>query len=318
MSAEIFLLASQEHLYRDLSLLVKRHVFDGENVVIRQRLIADDFGARSSIGSDLNVALYFRLLRASMIATAEFTVLVEDTEGNWSYLGYEESRSSFMQLGRTSLPSLLPAVSVMNRMMMLPREIYGVLKADSFSWILRPLEIGGVKLVDFQNADALRESASQVGARLRTEVVALSRRHMLMRGSSEPGFEEISQLLDLDRDYLERHRSQIMESIVRLTPRVVSGPAKRGRTSRVALEIYNQTGGVLQRVRLQVRGPSDAMKAPVVTLLDFPADETVPQRVEFEISPRAAPYCPLQVRFEISETSEWYAPSSVPVVLDVV
>jgi hypothetical protein len=317
VSAQIFVLEGQEERYRELGLVVRREVFGGENVVIGHRAVGESYRGRRGGPGARAVDDYFRLLRAAMLSTADFTVLVEDGEGNWSY-GYEEGKEAFLQLSRKSLPALLPAVAVMGRMVMVPREVYGVLKADNFSWMLRPLEVGGVKLVDFGNADSVRAGAAEVGARLRAEIIALSRRHMLMTGSSEPEFEEIAKLLSLEREFLERHRSAVLESIVRLTPKVAGGPARLGKASRVTLEVFNHSGEPLRRVRVQVRGPGDAMKAPVVGVLDFPSDPAAPQRLPFEISPKASPYCPLQVLFEISETSEWYAPSSVPLLLDVV
>jgi len=66
-----------------------------------------------------------------------------------------------------------------------------------------------------------------------------------------------------------------------------------------------------------VRAPKDAMKTPVVKTLEFHASGARSQRIQFEISPKAAPYCPLEVLFEISETSQLYAPFSASLILDV-
>jgi hypothetical protein len=171
--------------------------------------------------------------------------------------------------------------------------------------------------VDFQDLDSVREGARQVGIHLRTEIAKLCRRHMLMNKSSSPNFDTLSELLKIDKKYFKKHEEEILASMVQLVPKIGSGPAQLGRPCRVIIEIRNESEKELEHVRVQVRAPKDAMKAPVVKILDFPASGAGAQRIQFEISPKAAPYCPLEVLFEISETSQLYAPFSAPLILDV-
>lgn len=319
MNAQVFCLRSQESLYRGISALVKRHVFEDESIDIEPKRIDDDFSEESGWQDRIHGKEYVRLLKASLISTDDFNILVEDDEGSYAYLGgYEGGHDAkLLRLLRQAMPSAFPAVAVMGRMVMVPKGIHEALTAESFSWMLKPLELGGVVLVDFDDREALREAAQQVGLRLKTEIARLCRRQMLRDKAASPSFDLLSELLRIDREYLERHRDEILASMVQLTPKIVSGPTQQDRRSRVTVEVRNESEKELTGVRMQVRAPKGAMTKPVVQVLDFPAGGARVQRMQFEICPKAAPYCPLEVLFEISETSQSYAPFSVPLILDV-
>lgn len=314
MNAQVFFLKKQMELYRQISPLLKRHIFDDESIEIDQLVIDDDYTDTEQCQN------YLTLLKAGMISTSDFNLMVEDAEGNWSYMGkgYQSSGGTkLLRLLRKSMPAVFPAVSVMDRMVMVPKGIHDELAAESFTWMLKPLEMGGVLLVDFQDMDSVREAARQVGMHLRTVIAKLCRRHMLMNRSSSPNFDTLCELLKIEQKYFKKHEEEILASMVQLVPKIVSGPTQLGRPSRVILDIRNESEKELEHVRVQVRAPCTAMKVPVVKTLDFPASTAGAQRIQFEISPKAAPYCPLEVLFEISETSQLYAPFSASLILDV-
>jgi hypothetical protein len=313
MNAQVFYLESQESLYRRISSLLKSHIFDDEGVDIDRRIISDDYTKEES-------QEYLRLLKASMISTHDFTLLVEDSEGNWSYMGYDTrpKGARVLRVLRKSIVSMFPAVAVMDRLVMAPKGIHDALTAENFTWMLKPLEMGGVLLVDFEEPNSVGDGARQVGIRLGIEIAKLCRRHMLMNRSLSPNFETLSKLLKIDKKYFEKHREEILESMVKLRPEIVSGPARVGKQSGVIVDIHNESKKDLEDVRVQVRAPKGALAAPVVNTLNFRASGEVAQKIQFEILPAAVPYCPLEVRFEISETSQFYAPFSAPLILDVI
>jgi len=314
MNAQVFYLESQEDLYRRISSLLKRHIFDDEGVDIDRRTIKDD-DYTSEEGQE-----YLRLLKASMISTHDFTLLVEDSEGGWSYMGYDTipKGARLLRVLRKSIGSVFPAVAVMDRLVMVPKGIHDALTAENFTWMLKPLEMGGVLLVDFEEPNSVGDGARQVGIRLGIDIAKLCRRHMLMNRSLSPNFEALSQLVRIEKKYFERHREKILECMVKLRPEIVSGPARLGKLSGVIVDIRNESKQDLEDVRVQVRAPKGALAAPVVKTLDFRAGGEAAQRIQFEILPNAVPYCPLEVRFDTSETSLLYAPFSAPLILNVI
>jgi hypothetical protein len=311
VNAQIFYLLGQEELYRSISPLLKRYIFGDESIEIDRHVIGDDYATERG-------QTYLRLLKASMISTHEFTLLVEDSEGGYQYMGYERShRANLLRLHTKAVPAVFPALAIMDRMVMVPKGIHDALSAENFLWILKPLEMGGVLLVDFHDEDSVREAARQVGIYLRAEIANLCRRQMLIHKSSGPNFGILSKLLKIEGSYFEKHQKEVTASMVRLTPSIISGPARLRKPSRVTIEIRNESEKRLEHVRVEVRAPKNAMKVPVVRTLEFPPAGGAAAKIEFEISPRATPYCPLEVLFEVTEMSPWYAPPSAPLILDV-
>jgi hypothetical protein len=322
MKAEIFFLASQQESSGEIESLLRRYVFD--RLQVERRAISDDYGRASNSQEHEHSKLYFRFLRASMVRVDELNIVVADDQGNWCYLGGERAGygevkgTNFLKLFHASMASAFPAIAIMDRMVMVPHDIHEAFeKTREFSWFLRPLYLGGVLLVDFRNPESVREAARQVGIRLKEETATLCRRHMLTRRIPTPDFKDLARLLKIDREFLELHRDEMLASAAKLTPRIVSGPAQLEKLSRVILEIQNESDQTFDRVHVQVRGPSGTLKAPVVETLDFPAGDEGTRRIQFEVLPKASPYCPLEVFFSLNETNQRFASFPIPVIVDV-
>jgi hypothetical protein len=174
-----------------------------------------------------------------------------------------------------------------------------------------------VLLVDFDDERAIREGVKQVAAQLKTEVAKLCRRYMAVNELPQSDFDDLAKLLNIDKRYFEQHEHEIFVRSVKLTPKIVSGPAQLERPSQVVLEIRNESGGGVGTVCVQVEAPGGALPAPVAIHLDFSAGREQTQRIQFEVCPRAPLYCPLAVLFSLSETFETYTPFPIPVTLDV-
>ena len=323
MIAKIFSLESQKDSCDEIESLLRRYVFEGIQV---QRLsISDDYKEESESLEGIHCHWYLNLLKASMIKVDDFTIVVEDGQGNWWYWGSEGygygghlNGAKFLKILRDSMSSVFPAVAIMDRMVMVPQGIHEAFdKSREFSWFLKPLELGGVLLVDFQNPESVLDGARQIGMRLKEEIGKLCARHMLARKIPRRDFDDLATLLNVNKKYLEQHQEEIFVSAVKLTPRIVSGPAPLESSSRVILEIQNESKNVLERVHVRVRAPFGVLKAPVVETLDFHVGEAGTRRIQFEVVPKASPYCPLEVFFALSEMNHVYSPFPIPVILDV-
>jgi hypothetical protein len=299
---------------------------------VQHLVISDDYNENSGWLEHLHCMTYLNLLKAGMIKVDDFTILVSDGRGNWWYMGGGEAYRDgyggygysymkgvkFLKIFQDSLSSAFPAVAIMDRMVMVPQGIHDAFdKSREFSWFFKPLVSGGVLLVDFRDPESVREGSRQVGIFLKTEISKLCARHMLARRIPRQDFNDLATLLNINKKYLEQNQAEILVPAVKLTPRIVSGTAYLEKSSRVTIEIQNESEKVMERVRVQVRAPFGALKAPVIETLDFPLGEEGTRRIEFEIFPKAVPYCPLEIFFSLNETRREYSPFPIPVILDV-
>ena len=311
MKAQIFELASQGELAWHIETLLRRefyptieikhHVLDGEGQA-----------AARQIGN-----LFLQLMKASTIAVGDFTIETEYEEGSWGY--YWDAETDYLvRLAYDYRASVFPSVAVMNRMVMVPRDIHQAFDVpNDFSYLFRPLDLHGVILADFSEDEGVERAVRAVARQISSEIVMIGRRHMSLHGTRMPDFLELARLLEIkDNKYLPSLQPEIVRPLPHLQVRVVSGPLRLGRTSTVALEVQNNSGGPLGIVRVQIRRRR-ALPAPVGRYVDFTDAESEHQVVEFDMVPKAAPCCPIEVLFLFDEIG-YDAIAPVPVFVDVV
>lgn len=325
MKAAIYCLKSQQDLCRDIEQLLRENIF--ERIELKRMVVSDNYGRASAAEEHHSCRSYMRMLKACMIKVDDFRIVVDDGHGNSWYMGYMgiegdprggSSSEKFLKIFHRSMTSAFPAVAVMDRMVMAPQGIHGAFeKSRDFPWLLKPLDLQGVALVDFQYPNQISDAVQQISGQLKAEVVKLCRRHMLVGKIPKPNFSELAKLLNIDKLYLEQHQKEVFASMIKLTPKIVSGAAQLGRLSQVILEITNESENTLRDVRVQVRGPYGTLRGNVRETLNFTAGEKRVQRIQFEVSPKASPYCPLEVMFHTKGMSQTHVPFPIPVIIDV-
>jgi hypothetical protein len=321
MKAQIFGLNSQQELCRTIEYLLRDNVF--RHIDLQRLTISDNYSRASSTEEHKACMAYIRLLKACMIKVEDFRIVVSDDRGNWCYMGgyYGEVGSKAardLKIFHDSMTSVFPAVAIMGRLVMVPTNIHEAFEESrDFPWFLTPLDLRGVALVDFQYPDLISEGVRQVSGQLKTEVVKLCRRYMLARRILKPDFKHLAKLLEIDELYLGQHQNEMRDPVTRLTPKIVSGPAQLGRKSLVVLEIRDESEREVERVHVQIRGPYNTLKHPVAETLDFSVAGGRVRRLQFEVFPKASPYCPLEVLFDVDETAQMYGAFPIPMILDV-
>lgn len=316
MEAQIFYLKSQQALCNNITSLLREYVYD--DIQVNRLVISNLNPVRGGDVPQQQIARsYLNLLKSTMIKVGDFQIGVEDPSGDYWYMGY--GGKFYLKLSRQLMTSVFPAVAVMDRMVMLPQGIHKAFDSPSgFSFFPRPLDLQGVLLVDFDDQRAIREGVQQVAAQVETEVTKLCRQYMSVNMLPQPDFDDLAKLLNIDRNYFEQYQDDIFARSVKLTPKIVSGPAQRAIRSQVVLEIQNESEDELGVVCVQVKAPADALTAPVVEYLDFSAGKEQTQKIQFEVCPRAPRFCPLAILFMPSDTSQTYTPFPIPLTLDVV
>jgi hypothetical protein len=322
MKAAVFYLDSQDSYYRDIRRALEEHIFPG--IDIDRYVISSSYGPASELREHEACRLYLRMLRACMIRVEDFRILVGNPPYSWCYLGYEsDSEHLFanrvLGIPRANLRAIFPAVAVRDRMVMVPNGIHDALEgAARLPWFLKPLDLQGVTLVDFAKPSFVRDAMEDVGRHLEREIIKLCARHAQMTKLQRPEFDELAKLLAIDISYLKRHERDIMASLIRITPRILSDPVRLGQASAVVLEFTENSGNTLKQVEVHVKGPRGTLEGPVGASVDFTLDDQDSRLLRFDVTAQVRPYCPLEIRFESRGTSDSYAAFPVPVILDVI
>ncbi len=256
---------------------------------------------------------YLELMKASTITVGSFGVEVENRPGSW---GYWDSTGKYMLKLRRDLRSrVFPSVGIMDRMVMVPREIDKAFDAPTgFSYLFRPLDELGVVLTNFHEGEAIRRDIARIASQIKGEVVSLARQHMSMQRTRSPDLEDLARLLGVDEDFVKGLKQEIISASAHLVPIVTSGAVRLGRPSRVKLEIRNESEDVYGTVRVEVRAPPSVMSVPLAWYLDFSPGKAKRYSIEFEVEPKTAPFCPLELTFLFDGATQ---DATVPLVLDV-
>jgi hypothetical protein len=317
MITQIFCLRSQKAVARKVESLLRKLIYPELEVELKE--ISDDYNTYSDYKEHENCGLFLRLFKASMIRVDDFAIVVSDGRGRWYYMGgsyHNEPR--LLELLQSSMSSVFPAVAIMNRMMMMPYGVGDAFgKSRMFPWFVKPRDLEGVVLTDFQHPDSLEQAIRQVDVQLRTDIAKLCKRHMLLRRIATPDFVELSHLLKISTDYLESHRPEFTAPWAGLTCEIVSASARVGIESEVALEVRYASPEPLGLVSVRVSAPHGVMEDTFKASLLFAGGKTERRELRLRVKPKAAPYCPLEVQFTMDETQPLAAPSSYPLLLDV-
>ncbi|MBY5904168.1 hypothetical protein HFO88_28090 [Rhizobium leguminosarum] len=315
MKTQIFIIEGQSELGKEVGSLLRQEIHRDIEIQIIE--ISRTYDHRSGKEMDQQCRAYLRLLRASLIASSPFEIVVKnDWDTHWCYLGnLSEFGDNCFELRHNQMAALFPAVAIMGRIVMLSEEFHRKLDVHprTFLSMARPLDLGGVELVDFCDSRSLRHAVSRVSAQLKWEWKNLCHRQMGIRGLFAPDYDELSRLLNVDAVILEANAEPTPE--VRLEAAVVNGEAVEGATSLIALEVRNVGSRALKAIRVRVRAPDGALASPVSIIADLVPPQ--PIRIELELTPRVAPCCPLEVFIDHGR-DPWEVPSyPIPVLVEV-
>jgi hypothetical protein len=313
MKAQIFRLESQERLAKGIGSLLRSNLYRDIDVV--HTVYDEEDESETAVG-----LAYLKLMRASTVAASDvastnFAVEAQYEEGGWGY--YWDNAKYMLRLPRDMLAKVFPAVSIMGHLVMAPRDIHQAFDAPAgFSYMFKPLDVQGVVLANFDKKESTRKAVERVAAQIRREIVSLGQRHMSLQGTRSPDLEELARLLDVDEDFLRELEQDIIRPSPHLSAKITSKPAWLRSTSQVTLAIQNESAEAPGLVRIQVRAPAGVMKAPLVQDVDFSPGKGKQQTIKFDVRPRTAPYCPLEVLYLLEEVADDAAPP-ISLILDV-
>jgi hypothetical protein len=314
LKAQIFSLKGQASLCEDIQDLLRENLYRKIKV---EQVIFDDEDWNQTAALEMGRA-FFRLLTASMVRVDDFSLEAENSLGKWGYWGYTGERGEyFVRLGDRMRTKVFPSVAVMDRMVMMPTGIHDAFEVPmGFSYLFRPLDLHGVILVDFDDRKAVEDAVLKVAAQLSREIVTIGRRHMYVRDIRTPDLADLSELLHVTGDYLDRLEAEIVKPVPKLALEVTGDPVRLGEWSPVTLNVRNESGYALSAVRAQIRGPRNALRRPLTQYLDFSSSAVEDRTLRFEVRAQAAPYCPLEVMFLSDDVAQGFT-FPIPLILDV-
>jgi hypothetical protein len=214
--------------------------------------------------------------------------------------------------------SVFPAVGLLGRLVMAPEGLVSTRIVDhprDFLWCPKPLDLGGLALVNFTDKTSIRKAVLQAGNRAKDEIRKICARYMHKRGIPKPNFDEIAEILGVNRRYFDVNAAALAFSDTSVSVTVESGDCVVGRKSRVVLQVHNRTDCDFEWVRVRVRAPLISLPVPVTATVGLPKAE--PVFVEFFLTPHVAPFCPLEVACELADTKEEVQPFPKAVILNV-
>jgi hypothetical protein len=313
--ASIFFLTGQEDIAGELDALLRNEIHP--NIDIRKIEIDPKYGQKSPGPMHENCGLYLQLLRASFVTSDAFEIVLNnDWQTSWCYFGHSATtRGTYcFELRHMDMTSLFPAVSMMRRIVMLPASFHDAVSVHprEFLSLARPLDLGGVELVDFRRSETIRHAIGRVAAQIRREWKNLCHRHIGIRGLLKPDFAELAKLLKVSERILASNVS--FSSDVRLVPSF-SGEALENAPSNIVLELRNHGSRVLRSIRVRVRAPRTVMKPFISDITDL--IPPTPLYFPLQLTPKTAPFCPLEVFVDHGDDPLDVPPQPMPLLVPV-
>ncbi len=265
-------------------------------------------------------ASYVRLLRAAAIASSDFGVQIETSSTGWSYMGTGATAKDFLRLARRNRIDAFPAVAVLDRMVMLPEGIHQALDGTSgFSFLIKPVDLGGVLLVDFADQSSIEKSARALRRILVTDLEKVAVRQVYARRIVKPDAVDLADLFrqsQRDPVFLALFE-EIHPQEIQFIPRVVSSPARLDVPSPVVIELRRTGQDQIEEIRVQVRAPTGVLPQTVVAYLDVKNPDVRWQTIEFSVRSRTTPYCPLALTVSAEESELPHGGFPLPVLVPV-
>jgi hypothetical protein len=315
MKTTLFILQGQLALAKKISTLLRDEIH--RDIEIQTVDIDPKYDRHSGLDMDKRCRAYLSFLRASFMTSDPFEVVVmNDRESHWCYLGNLPEYADYcFELKHVQMTALFPAVAIMGRIVMLPEDFTQCLDVypRTFLSLARPLDLGGVELVDYTTEGTIRHAVHRVALRLKQEWKNLCHRHMEFRRLLKPDFDELSRLLKVDAAILESNIS--FSPDVTLTASVVEGKAIEGTRSRVVIELRNEGGRALRNIRVRVRAPFSVMASSFSCVLDLVPPKGT--RLELELTPKVAPCCPVELFIDLGDDPLDLPSFPIPVLIDV-
>lgn len=263
---------------------------------------------------------YLEFLRKSVDKSGEFRIVLRDSREKWSYLGHAIEGNNYLDLYAKDLELILPAVVMLQRMVLLPCSIIKAFSCHppEFNWLPRMLEMWGARLVDFSDTEWVSDEINAIATYVKEIIVSRCREQMALRSVKNPNFDELKNLLKVEESFL---KSLLEESDAAswpdVTAEVVGDPLPAGKRSQVNVVLKAKTERPLGRVRVQFGVATGTEVSPKSTVVEFSSNSDETQTFSFELVPSVAPFCPVELLLHAQVGTVLPSPYRINILVNV-
>jgi hypothetical protein len=264
----------------------------------------------------------FKLAIMTDPARRNFDVSVhEDSDAYYYYLGHDQTEiKTFLSVHQNKLNCLFPAIIIWDRMVMVPHLISKAFQEDqgTFPWCPLPLSNKGTLLVDYQSEEAIKNAITQVFSQLKKELSRICSRYLAFCETEQAAFSELSTLTGVSVRFLEANKHELIYEFTQFSCQVLTNQVTVNKRSHVIIKLQKTTLNSLTSIVVQLRAPANTLHSPVVQYLQFNSQDDNIATLEFDITAKVVPYCPLELIFSLDEQLVDFSPIPMQIILDVI
>lgn len=277
MKTEIFYTETQEDLARQLTGLLTKHIYPGLSPTLYP------ISARSE-GQYLYelVGRYTKLLQASIPPERglKLSARILEMFGYRVYLQVQYTLGYPVSFSESEAHYFFPAVAMHDRLLMVPDKLGEILrtKAEVLS-PFKPLEMGSVMEVDFEDEAGLEKAVLQVWQGLRGDFLREVRAYATYHSGQELDLAQLAQAQDVDVGFIQHVLKSDLEELAfysLLTCELDQTTISMGRWTKVNLTISNDSREDLANLAVEIGGPVKVRPARIWTSVTAGSAQQLP------------------------------------------
>jgi len=296
MNAEIFFHPDQRLLVQTIASLLRNRLYVGIHVAEMQAISRP--GLWDPDGAYPRAGRYTQLLLASIPPDRGLSLGVRDLYYGW-YM-YSHYFGQYREFQQERARGLFPAVAVNDRMVLVPEKLGLRLTGSEALPLFRPLEMGGVLEVDFEQPEALDKALLKIGDMMRAEAVQMVRQYASYRAGAEINTSDASRDLGFEEPFLEEALKQEAGKnsfYGQLACEFSRTAFPMKRWTRVNVKITNPSDVELRGLAMDIRGPVRVKPTRMET--NLPARGSV--QIDLALQPEEDGEFPIEVVFALAE-----------------
>jgi len=296
MNAEIFCHYDQEARVQSIESRLPKLVYSG--IKVTRLEAAKRPGLWDKTGAYSKAARYVQLLLAAIPPDRGLAMGVQDLYyGFYMYSQYFGQYRNFQEEGAREL---FPAVAVNDRMVLVPHQLGKRLTGSDGISLFRPLEMGGLLEVDFDQPESIDRALLKIGDMLRTEAVQMVRQYSSYHPNIDINVSEMARELGFETPFLEEAlKRQARQSVFYgdLTCEFTETHFPMNRWTRVGVKISNSSDVGLHGLSVGIKGPVRILPEGIET--NVPAKSSV--QIDVSMRPNEEGEFPVEVVFSLAE-----------------
>ena len=128
----------------------------------------------------------------------------------------------------------------------------------------------------------------------------------------------MSTLTGVSVNFFEANKHELIYEFTQFSCQVLTKQVTVNKRSHVIIKLKKFTLNSLTSIVVQLRAPANTLHSPVVQYLQFNSQDDNIATLEFDITVKVVPYCPLELIFSLDEQLVDFSPIPMQIILDVI